>query len=72
MSPCPTDTWHTPAQLLWLRRELCKAEKAAPDKNASFEVNKDADPVENRLVDSPNMPEGEAVFMVTEEGIKDE
>jgi hypothetical protein len=32
MSPCPTDTWHTPAQLLWLRRELCKAEKAAPDK----------------------------------------
>ncbi|MBE6527349.1 MAG: DNA repair and recombination protein RadA [Thermoplasmata archaeon] len=25
-----------------------------------------------RLVDSPNMPEGEAVFMVTEEGIKDE
>ena len=25
-----------------------------------------------RLVDSPNMPEGEAVFVVTEEGIKDE
>ncbi len=25
-----------------------------------------------RLVDSPNMPEGEAVFMVTEDGIKDE
>ena len=24
-----------------------------------------------RLIDSPNLPEGEAVFMVTEDGIKD-
>ena len=24
-----------------------------------------------RLVDSPNLPEGEAVFMITEDGIKD-
>ena len=32
MSPNPKDTWHTPGQLLWLSRELRKAEKDAPDK----------------------------------------
>ena len=30
-------------------------EKAEPDKSATFEIQKDASPVENRLVDSPDM-----------------
>ena len=32
MSPNPTDTWHTPDQLLWLSSELRKTEKDSPDK----------------------------------------
>ncbi len=32
MSPNPSDTWHTPDQLIWMSRELRKAEKDAPDK----------------------------------------
>ena len=32
LSPQPTDTWHTPSQILWMAKELRKAEKDAPEK----------------------------------------
>ena len=32
MSPKPTDTWHTPKQLLWMAKELRRAAKADPAK----------------------------------------
>ncbi len=32
LSPQPTDTWHTPSQILWMAKELRKAEKDDPNK----------------------------------------
>lgn len=32
LSPLPKDTWHTPKQLRWLKKELKKAKKADPEK----------------------------------------
>lgn len=32
LSPLPNDTWHTPKQLIWLQKELCKAKKDDPNK----------------------------------------
>lgn len=32
LSPDPSDTWHTPSQIIWMAKELRKAAKADPDK----------------------------------------
>ena len=32
LSPQPSDTWHTPSQILWMAKELRKAEKDDPNK----------------------------------------